>query len=624
MSQKRPALTSTAARSFYSETTQLPKYNPAYQPESPYKVYNAKAIHVDKEFIQRCTESMDSLLVFAGLFSAVTTALIVESYKSLKPEPSDRTEQLLAALLLWNGNHHAPYEDIPAAPFSPAKHLVITNAMFFLSLSLSLCAALGALLVKQWTRNAYMGLSVITLPRERARKHYQRMDGIRSSYLVGIMEAIPMMLHISLLLFFVGLSFWLGSLNLTICIVVVVASSCALILYVIAAVRPSFRPQSPYQWPPSIAIASLIESLRPLFSKPDTKPDTNATVTSLPKGVNIPLIPVTPVTHVTIGGKDITTTPIKRIEGVEEPKDGLLQDKLDLDIMSTVLNDPETADNIVGVVDAFTKAMLQPQSSMSRSLILNDGLLRSVVEKAYHALALCRGTLGESRSTVTKNLNQVVLFIQFYEIALQTFDFDPIQHLDLLKGVLDVSIFYWERAILAESLEEIVLMGSTAMRIQDLLLETPNVDRMNRAALALIRQGPLPPQEIKANPEPRTWSIQDIAWYQSLISPYVLLTMRLVKSASLRGATASLVEQGLEDLGENISSVIFQGRYYARYWSLSKVQHPELITAMSLFWSECQGIPDDTEKFVKKVLEYGLRLEPKIEPNGERAVGPLD
>ncbi|KAI0758808.1 hypothetical protein C8Q74DRAFT_1209528, partial [Fomes fomentarius] len=41
------------------------------------------------EMVQRWKEEIDTLLVYAGLFSAVLTGLIVESYTLLTPPPPD-------------------------------------------------------------------------------------------------------------------------------------------------------------------------------------------------------------------------------------------------------------------------------------------------------------------------------------------------------------------------------------------------------------------------------------------------------------------------------------------------------------------------------------------------------
>ncbi|CAL1716752.1 unnamed protein product [Somion occarium] len=49
----------------------------------------------DEEKIKDCKEDIDTLLVFAGLFSAVMTAFVIESYKTLQQDPADAAVLLL-------------------------------------------------------------------------------------------------------------------------------------------------------------------------------------------------------------------------------------------------------------------------------------------------------------------------------------------------------------------------------------------------------------------------------------------------------------------------------------------------------------------------------------------------
>ncbi|TFK86209.1 hypothetical protein K466DRAFT_493268, partial [Polyporus arcularius HHB13444] len=52
-----------------------------------------KTYHED--LVRRWKEEMDTLLVYAGLFSAVLTAFNVQSYQLLQPGPADSTVALL-------------------------------------------------------------------------------------------------------------------------------------------------------------------------------------------------------------------------------------------------------------------------------------------------------------------------------------------------------------------------------------------------------------------------------------------------------------------------------------------------------------------------------------------------
>ncbi|GLB35969.1 hypothetical protein LshimejAT787_0302570 [Lyophyllum shimeji] len=53
-----------------------------------WSVYVAEADRQDRILDESCKGAMDALLNFAGLFSASITAFLVESYKTLTPDPA--------------------------------------------------------------------------------------------------------------------------------------------------------------------------------------------------------------------------------------------------------------------------------------------------------------------------------------------------------------------------------------------------------------------------------------------------------------------------------------------------------------------------------------------------------
>ncbi|EJD42776.1 hypothetical protein AURDEDRAFT_22982, partial [Auricularia subglabra TFB-10046 SS5] len=95
-------------------------------------------------------DEIDTLLVFAGLFSAVVTAFTVESYQWLHDDSGDASVQLLAQIAsLLNDNTTVPLPSTSVVPDASATRI---NAYWFLSLTLSLSAALIGILAKQWIR----------------------------------------------------------------------------------------------------------------------------------------------------------------------------------------------------------------------------------------------------------------------------------------------------------------------------------------------------------------------------------------------------------------------------------------------------------------------------------------
>ncbi|ESK87589.1 hypothetical protein Moror_1968 [Moniliophthora roreri MCA 2997] len=105
----------------------------------------------DEDMVKGWRDDIDTLLVFAGLFSAVVTAFVIESYQWLEEDPADTTVALLTQLVSVqvNGSQATSFEP---TPFKPDASSVRINVFWFLSLILSLTSALFGLLCKQWVR----------------------------------------------------------------------------------------------------------------------------------------------------------------------------------------------------------------------------------------------------------------------------------------------------------------------------------------------------------------------------------------------------------------------------------------------------------------------------------------
>ncbi|KAJ7830369.1 hypothetical protein B0H13DRAFT_1915968 [Mycena leptocephala] len=96
----------------------------------------------DKEVQRKYGNDLDTSLIFAGLFSAVSSAFIIQIQPELQPDPKI---QALLGLLVQN---------ITAAPVSlptrPTTIAIIAQSLLYFSLFSALLAALLAVLGKQW------------------------------------------------------------------------------------------------------------------------------------------------------------------------------------------------------------------------------------------------------------------------------------------------------------------------------------------------------------------------------------------------------------------------------------------------------------------------------------------
>ncbi|EIN09755.1 hypothetical protein PUNSTDRAFT_36794, partial [Punctularia strigosozonata HHB-11173 SS5] len=111
----------------------------------------------DQEMIKGYSQDIDNLLIFAGLFSAVLTAFLVEVYTQLQPDNTQLSVQLLSNISLQlqqislNQAAPAPVDPLNMS-FQADSHVVAINTLWFLSLILALASALLGIFVKQWLR----------------------------------------------------------------------------------------------------------------------------------------------------------------------------------------------------------------------------------------------------------------------------------------------------------------------------------------------------------------------------------------------------------------------------------------------------------------------------------------
>jgi len=90
---------------------------------------------------------------------------------------------------------------------------LLCNILWFLSLGFSLICALSATLVEHWARKYLQATYVKPAPQQRARLSAYLFEGIEKYKMSAIVETIPMLLHISLFLFFAGLVALLHNVN---------------------------------------------------------------------------------------------------------------------------------------------------------------------------------------------------------------------------------------------------------------------------------------------------------------------------------------------------------------------------------------------------------------------------
>ncbi|KAI0698852.1 hypothetical protein C8Q76DRAFT_248362 [Earliella scabrosa] len=173
------------------------------------------------ELVDRWNKEIDTLLVYAGLFSAVLTAFNVQSYTLLAPDPQDRLLDTLQQISAQLGsfsvnpsfvNSTSPaVSQIPVPPPQAPRSVVWLNTLWFSSLIFSLSAASIGIMVKQWLSEYSAGLSGSSRQTARLRQH--RLNSLIKWRVGSVVAILPVLLQIALVLFFSGLLVLLWSLN---------------------------------------------------------------------------------------------------------------------------------------------------------------------------------------------------------------------------------------------------------------------------------------------------------------------------------------------------------------------------------------------------------------------------
>ena len=190
----------------------------------------------------------------AGLFSAVTSAFILDVQSQLQPDTGEEIAALLR-VLIYKIDNTAFGNDPPTLPqwSGPPHSIVQVQAILYASLAASLLAALLAMLDKQWL-NRYASTDMRGTAIERSQNRQRKLDGIVAWYFDPVMELLPLMLQAALLLLGCALSRYLWGIDITVASVVIGVTSSGIILYIFIVIAGAASESCPYQTPGSHAL----------------------------------------------------------------------------------------------------------------------------------------------------------------------------------------------------------------------------------------------------------------------------------------------------------------------------------------------------------------------------------
>ena len=171
----------------------------------------------------------------------------------------DRISQQLASMGSPVQTDFTPPSPYPT--FHPSASDRRVNIFWFISLVCSLSAALLATLVQQWYRAYVMASqhSPYRNPLKVARVNLFLLEGLER--LPMAVEAVPGLIHLSVILFLLGLGDVILHIDITVFAATAIAIALCVCFYLYWAVAPIWNPQSPYWTPFSSIIWYLIRNL---------------------------------------------------------------------------------------------------------------------------------------------------------------------------------------------------------------------------------------------------------------------------------------------------------------------------------------------------------------------------
>ena len=183
----------------------------------------------------------------AGLFSAIGTVSLVESYKWLSPDSGDETVDLLGELV--NVTQNIPLTPGSEEQFKRTFDIVTVNILWFASITICVCCGVLATLLQQWVRR-YQALAQGGGTKDE-REHVQRFlhQSLGRFQLPWIQLLLGMGLHLSIGLYALGILLFIFHVDRHLVVYASVGFSPIFFTYIVLTILPIFFWDSPYSTP---------------------------------------------------------------------------------------------------------------------------------------------------------------------------------------------------------------------------------------------------------------------------------------------------------------------------------------------------------------------------------------
>ncbi len=213
----------------------------------------------------------------------MVTTFVVQTSQNLQVNYGQVTATLLFELIdvqraAANGTlvNNVPRSDLtPFSDFHPTISDSLVNGLWFTSLSFSLATALFAVLTKQWIHQ-YIAMPKGT-PQDRCHVRQFRYMGLEQWGVGFIIGLLPLLLSMSLGIFFVGLVLFLVPLQAVIASIVGTITLISFAAYIVSNFLPIMYPSCPYKTPLLhyifLSYAYIIHLITPVSSASTTTSD---------------------------------------------------------------------------------------------------------------------------------------------------------------------------------------------------------------------------------------------------------------------------------------------------------------------------------------------------------------
>lgn len=185
--------------------------------------------------------------------------------RSYQPFSQDASRFYLAQIYQLSTSRNDSFIHLPSSSsepstvtFSPTASAIWVNALWSVSLAISVTCVLFASLLQQWARRYLHITQGQGNPQERVRIRELMVQGVEKYHLPWVASALPALFHISIFLFLVGHVLSLSNINHAVFMAVLICVGACAALYLCFSLSPILRYDSPYYTPLSSFVWSCL------------------------------------------------------------------------------------------------------------------------------------------------------------------------------------------------------------------------------------------------------------------------------------------------------------------------------------------------------------------------------